>query len=88
MAFSATGWQITRGGVTLKAFTLHDGVGISSGATMSVVFDPLRAMATVSNGPLVLSHSRASGTVRVSVNAMGRAQICTSSGSLSGYASC
>lgn len=92
MTFSGTGWQITRpgpsGAVVMKSVTLSDGVSITSGAGMTVVFNPVRAMAAVSNGPAVLERSGASGTVRVDVNAMGRAEICTSSGTLSGYPSC
>lgn len=92
VTFSGTGWQITRpgtsGDIVMKAVTLTDGVSVTSGTGMTVVFDPVRATATVSNGPAVLSRSGASGTVQVNVNTMGRAEICTNSGTLSGYPSC
>lgn len=86
--FSGTGWTITQGGQTLKAVTLNGGTAVSSGATMTVTFDPVRATATVANGPVVLSHTATSSTLRLTVSALGRVEICAASGFISGFDAC
>jgi type IV fimbrial biogenesis protein FimT len=60
----------------------------SSGASMVVDFNPVRASATVSDGPLELSHSAISGTVRLRVHSTGRVELCSPGASISGIAAC
>jgi len=61
---------------------------VSSGASMVVSFNPVRATATVSDGPLELSHGAISGTVRLLVNTTGRVELCSPGASISGIAAC
>ena len=88
LAFSSGGYTISRGGQPLKTVTLSGGTTIDSGATMSVVFDPVRATAAVNDGPVVFSHPRTTGTLRVAVNLLGRVELCSPSASVPGVASC
>ena len=85
--FSATGYQITQGGTTLKAVTLEGGNSVSSGAAMVVTFNALRATAAVTGGPVVFASSATSGTVRLTVSILGRSEIC-STDSLVGVVAC
>ena len=88
VAFSASGYQVTRGAQVVKSVTFGGGVLVSGGSTMTVSFNPVRATATVANGPLVLSHAASSATLRLTVNALGRPEVCTSAGDVAGYAAC
>ena len=60
----------------------------SSGASMAVNFNPVRATATVSDGPLELSHAAIAGTLRLRVNTTGRVEMCSPGASISGIAAC
>ena len=88
VAFSASGYQVTRGTQVVKSVSFGGGVLVSGGSTMTVSFNPVRATATVANGPLVLSHAASSATLRLTVNALGRPEVCTSVGDVAGYAAC
>ncbi len=70
----------------LKTVNLPSGIAATNAAT--VAYDPLRGMATVTNGPINLTSTRTAAQVRLDINAMGRVNLCTPSGSLKGYASC
>jgi type IV fimbrial biogenesis protein FimT len=88
--FSATGYTIVDANSTnLKTVTLSGGSSISSGTTMVAVFEPVRGTADVTNGPaVVIANSSTPGTVQISVNAMGRPQICSPSGIITDYQIC
>lgn len=94
VSFGAAGYTIDRGATRLKTVTLEGGNSVSSGATITVTFNPVRATATTTDGgaptasPVVFSNARTSGTVRLSVNMLGRPSLCASGTSLSGMPSC
>jgi prepilin-type N-terminal cleavage/methylation domain-containing protein len=94
VSFSESGYAITRGATTLKEVTLESGNSVSSGATIVVTFDPVRATAITTDdddptaSPVVFSNARTSGTVQLSVNILGRPYVCASGTSLSGLPSC
>ena len=60
----------------------------SSGASMVVIYNPVRASATVDGGPLVLDNARAGGSIQVAVGPTGRVRLCSPGGSVTGVASC
>jgi type IV fimbrial biogenesis protein FimT len=64
------------------------GTSVTSGSSMVVTFNPVRATATVTNGPLVLSNPAISGTLQLGVGVTGRAELCSPSGSITGVTSC
>jgi len=88
VTFSTTGYEIKQGATSVKTVSLADGNAWGSGSSMSVTYEPVRATATVANGPVVLGNSGTSGSLQVTVNAMGRVEICSPSGSMKGYSSC
>lgn len=88
VTFNATGYQITNAAQTLKSVTFGGGIGISAGSAMTITFNPVRGTAAVANGPLTLTHAATSGALRVTVSTLGRPDVCTSSGSISGYTTC
>ena len=90
VTFNANGYVVARDSddLVIRTVTLGSGNSVSSGADMVVVFDPVRATAAVTNGPAVLSNARASGTLRLSVNVMGRAELCSPGGTITGVAAC
>lgn len=69
----------------LKTVTLSNGVTVS--ASISVIYDALRGM-VVSANDLTLSSSQTSGSLRARINAVGRIQLCSLSGTFMGYAQC
>jgi type IV fimbrial biogenesis protein FimT len=101
--FSATGYEIWRmNRVTpadkdastaanpnpVKAVYWSDsGANLSSGSSMVITFNPVRASAAIADGPLVMAHSAISGTLRLTVHSTGRAELCSPDG-LSGVTSC
>ena len=87
VSFSATGYQVTQGATVLKSVTLDGGNSVTSGSAMVAVFSPVRATAAVSNGPAVFGNSGASGTARLTVNLLGRAELCSADG-LAGVIAC
>lgn len=74
--------------VTLKTVDLPAGITMTNGVT--VPFDPLRGALTTGTADqqISLSSTRTAGQMQLNVNAMGRVNICTPSGSLKGYTSC
>lgn len=102
--FSSTGYQIWRMNRTtpstkdtatagapnpVKTVVWSDSATTpSSGASMAVSFNPVRATATVSDGPLELSNAAITGSVRLLVNTTGRVELCSPSASISGIAAC
>lgn len=73
-------------GTTLKTVVFP--AGITAPDAVTVAYEPLRGTATVTNGPINLTSTRTAARVRLDVNAMGRVNICSPSGTLKGYASC
>lgn len=92
VAFSSTGYTITSAGTTLKQVVISGNNTLSpaSGSTYTNVnFDPVRATADVTGGSIDVSNiSDSSLSLRVSINVMGRSQICSPSASVTGYISC
>lgn len=88
VTFSGTGYQVRRGTQVVKAVTYGGGVVVSGGSAMTVSFNPVRATATVASGPLFLTHVSTTSTLRLTVNILGRPQVCASAGTLSGYSAC
>jgi type IV fimbrial biogenesis protein FimT len=88
VAFSASGYQITRGVQVVKNVSFGGNVAVAAGSTMTVNFDPVRGTAVVANGPLTLSHASINTQLRLTVSTLGRPEICTSSGDVTGYAAC
>jgi type IV fimbrial biogenesis protein FimT len=72
--------------VDLKTVNLPNGIAATN--TVTVAYDPLRGTATTTNTPINLTSTQTSATMQVDVNIMGRASICSPSGSLKGYATC
>lgn len=89
IAFASTGYTISAGGNPIKAVTLSGGSVVSGGATMSAAFDPVRATATLTNGPdVTLANSGTVNTLRVTLNTMGRVILCSPGGTMKGYDAC
>lgn len=88
VSFSGSGYQVTRATQVVKTVTFGGGVQVAGGSTMTVGFDPVRATATVANGPLLLTHTGTSGSLRLTVSTLGRPEVCTASGIVSGYSAC
>lgn len=88
VTFNASGYTIAQGATTLKTVTLESPNAIASGSSMTASFDPVRGTATVTDGPVVFSNSRTAGTLRVTVNQVGRASICSPGGAIKGFATC
>lgn len=94
MVFSATGYTIARDGTTIKQVIIDNNNTLTpdSGTTYtSISFDPVRSTATFTagSGSIDISNiSTSSLSLRISVNGMGRSQICSPSASITGYPSC
>lgn len=89
VTFSATGYTVTSGATTVKEVALTSGSSVSAGTTISAVFDPVRATATLTNGTAVtLANSKTSRTLRVILSTMGRVSICSPDGAMKGYGTC
>jgi type IV fimbrial biogenesis protein FimT len=73
------------GTVTYKSVTLPAGITVTNGLT--VTYDALRGAAAAAR-TFALASTQTSATMQVDVNTMGRATICSPSGSLKGYATC
>lgn len=87
VSFSSTGYTVTTGATTLKTLTFT-GLTVNAGSGGTVVFSPTRATATVSGLPVELAHPQTSALLRVNVNALGRAEICSPSAAMPGYSAC
>ena len=89
VTFSSAGYTITVGGNTVKAVALPAGSTVGTGATMVAVFNPVRATATLTNGPdVVLANTGTPSTLRVSLSGMGRVSICSPGGAMKGFDTC
>jgi type II secretion system protein H len=102
--FSAAGYEIWRMDRTTPAnhdastaanpnpvkavYWSDSGTNLSSGSTMVITYNPVRASATIANGPLVIAHSATSGTLQVTVSTTGRAELCSPLASVPGVVSC
>jgi type IV fimbrial biogenesis protein FimT len=73
------------GTVTHKTVTLPAGITVTNGIT--VTYDALRG-ASAAARTFALASTQTSATMQVDVNTMGRASICSPSGSLKGYTTC
>lgn len=69
----------------LKTVVLGNGLGLSSG--VAVAYDPMRNFADTATS-VTASASGTSASLRAVINAVGRLQVCSPSGSFKGYASC
>jgi type IV fimbrial biogenesis protein FimT len=90
-ALASNGYAITQGATSIKSvtFSASNGSSISGGATMVATFDPVRATAAIANGnDITIANGGTSRTLRVSLNQMGRASICSPSGAVTGYGAC
>jgi type IV fimbrial biogenesis protein FimT len=81
-----TQYTITGGAGVLKTVTLPANVTATDAVT--VVYDPLRGMLTGAAQQIGLASTRTAATLQVSVNTMGRVNLCSPGASLKGYASC
>lgn len=92
VTFSADGYFVAASGAAasdaIKSVTLAQGTTVSSGSDMVTTFDPVRATATVTGGPVVMSATGTGGTARLTVNTLGRAELCSPSGTLKGMPAC
>jgi type IV fimbrial biogenesis protein FimT len=87
MTLSTTQYVVRNAANTdLKTVNLSSGITATNGVT--VAYEPLRGMATVTNGPIDLTSTQTAAQVRLDVNPMGRVNLCTPGGSLKGYATC
>lgn len=102
--FSATGYEIWRMDRTLPAnhdastaadpnpvkavYWSDSGTNLTGGSAMVITYNPVRASATIASGPLVIAHSATSGTLQVTVNTTGRAELCSPGASVPGVVSC
>lgn len=77
-------YTISDAGGTLKTVTMPAGVSLTP--SVAVSFDALRGMAGVAT--IDGSARTASTSLRVSVNAMGRTQLCVSAGAITGVSAC
>lgn len=73
------------GTVTYKTVTLPAGITMTNGVTVS--FDATRGAAAAAQS-FALASAQTSAAMQVDVNAMGRASVCSPSGSLRGYVTC
>jgi type IV fimbrial biogenesis protein FimT len=87
MTLSTTQY-VVRNAANVDLKTVNLPAGITATNTVTVSFEPLRGMATVTNGPIDLASTRTAAQMRLDVNTMGRVNLCTPSGSLKGYTSC
>ncbi len=94
VSFNAGGYTLQRfvasssTWVDVKTVAFGGGTSVASGATMVATFDPVRATATVTNGPVRFGNAGTAGQIQLSVNALGRAQLCSPSGAISGVPAC
>lgn len=89
VTFNANGYSIAQGATNVKTVALSNGNAVTSGSTVVVTYEPVRATATVTNGPAVeLSNPAVAGSLRFTVGAMGRVSLCAPSGTLKGYTTC
>lgn len=79
-----TGYTLRNASATLKTVVLP--VGVTLTPNLNVAFDALRGMADAAT--LEGSSSATAASLRVTVNTLGRVQLCSPSGSFVGYPEC
>ena len=89
LSTTASGYTIA-GAQTYRTQALASGLSMSNG--VSVTFTPLRGCTSdncsAADLSITISSSQVSSTLKVSVNNMGRVQLCSPGGTFGGYASC
>ncbi|MHB1113916.1 MAG: GspH/FimT family pseudopilin [Acidovorax defluvii] len=90
---AGTASTIGSGETELKTVKIAAGSSASfSPSTGTIVFDPVRGMATISSGTETITTASTIGSwdLRVNINVMGRLKTCSPSGSghISGYSNC
>jgi type IV fimbrial biogenesis protein FimT len=89
VTMAATGYTVAQGATQIKNVTFANGSSVSGGSTMVAAFDPVRGETTLTNGPSVtVSNTGISGTLRVSLNTLGRVSMCSPGGAIKGYDAC
>ncbi len=90
LATTSTTEYTISGNQTYKTVTLASGLSLDSG--ISIAYLPLRgctnATCSASDLSITVSSNRVPEQLRVTVNRMGRVQLCTPGGSFTGYATC
>lgn len=81
-----TQYRVFNAAGTIKTVPLPGGITLTDGVT--VAYDPMRGMLTGAAQQIDLANTRTTATVRLNVNAMGRVNLCSPSGSLKGYTPC
>lgn len=88
LTFNATGWQVTAaGGAVLKTVVLGK-PSLSTGIGTLVVFSPTRATAAVTGAAPTFAAAGTTATLRVTTGLLGRSELCSPSGTMTGYAAC
>ena len=85
MVTSANGYRVSSTSAILKNIALDSKITLTSPLTVS--FEPYRGFATTAIA-ITLTHSQTSAQLQVKVDAQGRIQMCSPSGSFGGYATC
>jgi type IV fimbrial biogenesis protein FimT len=85
MVTSAHGYTVSSASATFKTITLDSKITLTS--PLTVTFDPYRDFANAA-AAITLTHTQTSAQLQVKVDAMGRIQMCSPSGSLGGYPAC
>ena len=85
MVTSANGYTVSSASATLKTIALDSKITLSSPLTVS--FDPYRGFANTAIA-ITLTHTQTSAQLQIKVDAQGRIQICSPSGSFGGYVTC
>ena len=85
METSAHGHTVSSTSATFKTLALDSKITLTSPVT--VTFEPYRDFANAANA-ITLSHTQTSAQLQVKVDALGRIQMCSPSGSFGGYVTC
>ena len=85
MVTSANGYTVSSAEATFKTIALDSKITLSSPLTVS--FDPYRGFANTAI-VITLTHTQTSAQLQVKVDALGRIQMCSPSGSFGGYVTC
>lgn len=85
MVTSAHGYTVSSASATFKTIVLDSKITLTSPLTVS--FDPYRDFANAAIA-ITLTHTKTSAQLQVKVDAMGRIQMCSPSGSFGGYVPC
>lgn len=85
MVTSAHGHTVSSASATFKILALDSKITLTSPVT--VTFEPYRDFANAANA-ITLSHTQTAAQLQVKVDAQGRIQLCSPSGSFGGYLTC